>query len=148
MLYPVSMDVIFVDLDGTLADMTVTGRYPFAGPEVVEDGVHKHVLDVVLALRDAWGCQVFVLTGRSAQHRVWTERWLNWHGVPWDRLEMREWGDGRADWEVKENILDRLLVEFPDLNVRAVIDDRLQVCQMWHRRGLPLFRVGDPDASF
>lgn len=139
-------DVIFVDLDGTLASMQ--GRYPYAGPEVVEDGVHMHVLDVVRTLAAAWDAKVFVLTGRSAQHRVWSERWLNWHEVPWDRLEMRAWGDDRADWEVKEEILDRLLEEIPDLNIRAVFDDRKSVCELWHRRGLPLFRVGDPTASF
>jgi len=33
-------------------------------------------------------------------------------------------------------------------NVNAVFDDRLQVCRMWHELGLPLFRVGDPDADF
>ncbi len=142
------MDVIFVDLDGTLADMSVTGRYPYSGPEVVEDGLHQHVFDVVDTLRQAWDAQVFVLTGRSAQHRVWTVRWLDWHGVTYDRLEMRAWGDDRSDDVIKEEILDTLLHEFPDMKIRAVFDDRLQVCRMWHRRGLPLFRVGDPEAAF
>lgn len=28
------------------------------------------------------------------------------------------------------------------------LDDRLRVCRMWHSLGLPVFRVGDPDADF
>lgn len=139
-------DVIFCDLDNTLALMG--DRYPYAGPEVVEDAVNTAVRDVVLTLREAWDAKLFILTGRSAQYRVWTERWLDWHEIPYERLEMRAWGDDRADWEVKEEILDKLLVEVPDLNVRAVFDDRMQVCELWHRRGLPLFRVGDPRAEF
>jgi len=136
--------VIFVDLDGTLARMG--DRFPYSGPEVVEDTVNEEVLDVVQTLATAWDAQVFVLTGRSAQHRVWTERWLAWWGISYDRLEMRAWGDNRSDEIVKEEILDALLAE--GVHVRAVFDDRKRVCDMWHRRGLPLFRVGDPSASF
>ena len=142
----VSMDVIFVDLDGTLARMGK--RHPYDGRRAVEDTVNRPVADVVQTLATAWECPVFVLSGRSDQHRVWTQRWLDWWEVPHDRLLMRAWGDNRADDVVKEEMLDNLLAEFPDLNVRAVFDDRLRVVKMWHRRGLPLFRVGDPEASF
>ena len=33
-------------------------------------------------------------------------------------------------------------------NVVAIVDDRLSVSKMWHDRGLPLFRVGDPLSDF
>lgn len=140
------MDVIFVDLDGTLASMG--DRHPHDGKRAVEDVVNQHVADIVKTLSEAWDCPVFVLSGRSAQHRVWTQRWLDWWEIPHDRLIMRQWGDSRGDDIVKEEMLDELLAEIPDMNVRAVFDDRLRVVKMWHRRGLPLFRVGDPESDF
>lgn len=33
-------------------------------------------------------------------------------------------------------------------HILGVFDDRLSVCRQWHAMGLPLFRVGDPDADF
>lgn len=140
------MDVIFVDMDGTLAKMG--DRHPHAGKAVVEDTVQEHVADVVKTLAEAWGCEVWVLSGRSEQHRIWTERWLVWWDIPWNKLLMRKWGDSRSDDIVKEEMLDALLAADPDLNIRAVFDDRLRVVRMWHARGLPLFRVGDPEADF
>jgi hypothetical protein len=59
---------------------------------------------------------------------------------------MRHNGDYRKDVVVKEEMYnDHIKGKY---NVTVVIDDRLQVCRMWHRLGLPLLRVGDPDADF
>ena len=41
----------------------------------------------------------------------------------------------------EENIRGKFYIDF-------VLDDRLQVCRMWYEMGLPLLRVGDPDANF
>jgi hypothetical protein len=54
--------------------------------------------------------------------------------------------DYRPDYIVKEEIYRRDIE--PLYDVKFAIDDRLQVCRMWHSIGIPVFRVGDPDADF
>jgi hypothetical protein len=59
---------------------------------------------------------------------------------------MRKTGDKRQDAIVKQEIYDTKIKG--KYNILAVFDDRPQVCRMWHQNGLPLFKVGDPDADF
>lgn len=60
---------------------------------------------------------------------------------------MRPKNDNRKDSVVKKEMFDKYIRD--KYYIEAVFDDRLQVCQMWHNEiGLPLFRVGDPDADF
>ncbi len=59
---------------------------------------------------------------------------------------MRKGDDTRPDAAVKEELYSQHIKG--KYNVVAVFDDRLQVCRLWHKLGLPLFRVGDPDADF
>ena len=55
-------------------------------------------------------------------------------------------GDGRRDSIVKREIFDREIR--PYYCVQGVVDDRLQVVRMWHHLGVPVFRVGNPDAIY
>ena len=61
-------------------------------------------------------------------------------------LLMRPAGDYCKDSLVKAELFDKHVRH--RYHVQGVIDDRLQVCRMWYSMGLPLFRVGDPDADF
>lgn len=88
---------------------------------------------------------LIVLSGRDEKHRPATLEWLRIHSANPDLLLMRPEGDKRRDSEVKFELFQSVADRF---NVLGVFDDRLQVCRMWHRIGVPLFRVGDPDSNF
>ena len=137
---------IIVDVDGTLAKMA--DRSPYDGSRAMEDTVHPHVAGIVGLFGD--DCyeeyKVIVLTGRNAEHRQVTMDWMQANDIIWDELYTRADGDQRRDSIVKLELFNAHIRDRFD--VRAVFDDRLQVVRMWHAMGLPVFRVGDPDADF
>ena len=92
------------------------------------------------------GYRMLVLTGRKHHHRGVTKRWLEANQFYPDGLWTRDDGDNRPDHVVKAEIFDKHIRE--NYNVLGVFDDRLQVARMWHLKGVPLFRVGDPEAVF
>ena len=140
-------NAIIVDVDGTLA---LRGdRSPYDLTKVHLDRPNWPVIRAVLLYHRA-GHTVIVMSGRLEDSRADTEAWLRFHGVPFDRLLMRPRpypGEDQApDQDVKLGLY-RVHVE-GKFTINAVFDDRLRVARMWHSIGLPLFRVGDPDADF
>ena len=142
---------IIVDIDGTLAHMN--GRSPYDYTRVLEDDLDE----TIALLLDDWKYvhprgEVLVVSGRDHTCRKDTLTWLNKHDVSYDHLFMRpadakdEHGNKIPDWIVKYNIFNEHIRYHYD--VQFVLDDRLQVCRMWHRLGLKILRVGDPDADF
>ncbi len=138
---PLLPDVILCDLDGTLALFGDANPYD---RDFTKDEVNKAVYAVLH--RYAADKTIILLSGRKEQCRAQTLSWLRIHGIPFDALFMRKDDDNRKDVLVKEDIYREHIQG--KYNVLMVIDDRLQVCRLWHRLGLPLFRVGDPDADF
>lgn len=136
---------VLVDIDGTIAHMA--GRSPYDYSRVSEDTVDIVVNTMVGTLANA-GYEVIFFSGRKDESRVDTQKWLEDH-VPSEvefQLFMRPANDDRPDYVVKyemfhERIQGKYKVEF-------VLDDRLQVCRMWHKLGVKVMRVGDPDADF
>ena len=133
---------IVVDMDGTAAIMD--GRGPYEETRVEEDLVNEHVKDVIL--RYDKDHEIIFLSGRTDSCKQATKNWLNKHGIPWTHLHMRVTGDNRSDDIIKEEIFREHVL--PKYNTCLVLDDRLKVCRMWHKLGLPLMRVGDPEANF
>jgi predicted kinase len=132
---------LIADLDGSLA--IHNGRDPYdaakCGTDLLNDELFR-ILDTYAA------GQVILLSGRSEDFREATEQWLKAYDVFFDHLYMRASGDDRRDSVVKlelfnDYIRNRYIVE-------GVFDDRLRCAQLWHQLGLPLFRVGDPSATF
>jgi predicted kinase len=132
-------DVVLCDIDGTLALFGKANPYD---RDFMQDEINK----AVLALLHHYDKDVVLLSGRKEKFREQTEQWLKQHGVPFVQLYMRPDNDARKDVLIKEELYYAHI--HGKCNVCMVIDDRLQVCRMWHRLGLPLFRVGDPDADF
>jgi len=143
---------IIVDIDGTLAHMNGR-RSPYDYTRVLEDDLD----DTIALLLDDWKYvhprgEVLVVSGRDHTCRKDTLAWLNKHDVSYDHLFMRpadakdEHGNKIPDWIVKYNLFNQYIRY--DYDVQFVLDDRLQVCRMWHRLGLKILRVGDPDADF
>lgn len=132
------------DVDGTLAQIG-GGRNPYDASRAMEDTPTPHV-QLMWKHIESGGCEMLVLTGRKHAHRGVTKRWLDKYGISYDGLWTRADGDNRPDWIVKQELFDKYIA--PNYNVLGVFDDRLQVARMWHLKGVPLFRVGDPEAVF
>ena len=136
---------VLVDIDGTIAHMT--GRSPYDYSRVSEDAVDEVIERLVGTLhRD--GYEIIFFSGRKDSSKEDTKKWLIDNVDPSTNFQlfMRPADDDRPDYVVKyemfhEHIQGKYHVEF-------VIDDRLQVCRMWHKLGVKVVRVGDPDADF
>jgi len=135
-------EIIICDIDGTIAKCG--DRDIYDGSKVHLDTVIEHVADIIKLYFDE-GKRIVFLSGRSDEHKDVTRKWLDDNGLFGGELLMRKQGDSRDDAIVKEEIY-REHIE-GKFNVKLVIDDRLKVCRMWHRLGLPLLRVGIPDAD-
>lgn len=139
----IKKDILLCDLDGTLA--LLNGRDPYDASTCEQDPLNLHVYMVLNALRKDY--DIIFLSGRMDTYRQQTTNWLIKHGLmDGNLLFMRKEGDTRPDYVVKEEIFDAHIKD--NHRVVLVLDDRLKVCRMWHAKGLPLLRVGDPDANF
>lgn len=138
--------VFLVDIDGTLAHMN-DKRGPFDWKRVGLDDVDEVIADVVDRLRmsyETWSTlHCIVMSGRDESCREETERWLHDAGIPFDELFMRPEGDMRKDNIVKAELFDKYVRDQYD--VRFVIDDRWQVCEMWLKMGLKVLNVSGLD---
>ena len=136
---------IIVDIDGTIANCNNI-RSPYDYTKIMEDNFIESTWKTAKAIADVTNSKIFIFTGRDYACREATETWLLYHGVNYDLMVMRNTGDYRKDAIVKKELFDKYIAD--QYKIEAVFDDRLQVCRMWHSLGLPLFRVGNPDADF
>lgn len=136
---------IIVDLDGTLTIGIHPDRRAYDWHKVGLDILNEQVAEVVRIMHAA-GHLVLITSGRDNVCRAETIDWLVRHAVPYDEIFMRNNADMESDDVVKLEIFNARIRN--SYNVRAVFDDRLRVVRTWHALGLPLFRVGDPDADF
>ncbi len=130
-------DAILVDMDGTLA--LLNGRNPFDASTCEQDLPNKPVLDTVLVWQEK--TQIIIISGRTDDCRIQTERWLEKHGVKYSALYMRKTGDYRKDSIIKEELYGENIAN--KYNVRFVLDDRQQVVDMWRSLGLTVFQVAE-----
>lgn len=136
---PNLIDVTICDLDGTLS--LLNGRNPYDASDCENDLLNEPVANLIKRQK-----HVILLSGREDKYMPQTQNFLIKHNINYVFLFMRKSGDSRPDSIVKREIYDKHIRD--KCNVSMVIDDRLQVCRMWHELGLPLFRVGDPESSF
>lgn len=131
------------DIDGTLA-LNETGKSAYDHTHYPDDTPNWPVADMLQELSQTY--VVLVVSGRGEEHREATEAWLRKYGVMGDGLFMRKAGDKRRDDVVKSEIFNEHIRD--RYTVQGIFDDRLRTCLMWHVRGLPVFRVGDPRENF
>lgn len=131
------------DLDGTMAD--IRHRNPYDASNCDKDSPNQHVVDLCKLLH-ANDYKIFFFSGREDEHRVMTEVWLNIHFGYSYELFMRETGNKEDDRLLKERLFSAHVKN--KFNCKLWVDDRLRVCKFIHEAGLPLFRVGDPEANF
>lgn len=145
---------IICDLDGTLADLTHRlhyvknenkkhNRWDLFNKEVGKDSLHHWCAELVCSIKDT-GYHVVYCSGRGDSARADTETWLENNKVDVHTdLFMRHRNDYRQDYIIKEVILDFEIL--PRYSVLFAVDDRLQVTQMWRRRGIVCLQCAPGD---
>ena len=136
------MKTIIFDIDGTLAD--IKHRRSFLGQEkpdwsafndaMGDDTPNTPVVALYKTLCNSGEYDIILTSGRSEKDRKITEQWLTWNEITFDRLEMRPDKDNRADYIIKQEILDMLRAEGKE--VLFAVDDRQQVVDMWRKNGV------------
>ena len=133
---------VICDLDGTLA--IIGDRSPYDASHCDElDRINHAVLNVI-EIMAKHGNSILFLSGRSAEYRKPTERFImNWAKIPSFQLHMRKVGDNRKDSIIKNELFDEhVLGKF---TVNFILDDRNAVVENWRKRGLTCFQVAPGD---
>jgi predicted kinase len=131
------------DLDGTMCE--ISHRNPYDASNCEKDGANDHVVNLCKMFYEQ-GIKIMFFSGREDKYKEQTEIWLKEHFGNEYELHMRKSSDMRKDSIIKQELYEAYAKD--RYYLVAVVDDRLQVCQLWHKLGLPLFRVGNPDANF
>lgn len=148
------MDVIF-DIDSTLANCSHRLHFIqskpknwkafFAGMEYDKPiDATVEVLRCLAMAEDDYGTQhrIIFCTGRPSSHEAMTRQWLVKHIGDWTEdcpLFMRESGDYRPDYEVKQDLL-AVMYEH-GFDPKIAFEDRDQVVDMWRRNGIMCYQV-------
>lgn len=135
-----NLKAIIVDLDGTLADITIRRKY-LSGEKkdwknfnssVSSDTLNEWCREIML--RMATDHQIIIVSGRTDLLKAETIQWLDQFQVPYHYLFMRQDRDNRDDRIIKKEIYDNFIkLRF---NVLFVLDDRAKVVSMWREQGL------------
>lgn len=139
-------EAIIVDIDGTLASIDPrNSRDPYDHSKADKDLLNDAVQSVV-NMAYGHGYKVIILTGRSGEHHKLSQDWLDEKGVNYDFFYGRAEGDGRPDYEIKEELFDEHIKD--KYFVKYILDDRPSVTRMWRYKGLEVLQVGNPYYEF
>ena len=155
--------IYIVDVDGTVADISHRLHFIDASQAkhvdqaknptkdwegffaaAVDDKPIFEVIAVVRALYNQ-GHTIAISTGRpsNSNHSAGTVKWLQKYRVNNHGVFMREAGDHREDYVVKEELLDQIIARFPGQALGGAFEDREQVVAMYRKRGLRVFQVAE-----
>lgn len=134
------LDAIIVDIDGTLSNSDHRQHFMQQKPKdwaafyagLSNDEPNQWCTDLMARYDETMS--IILVTGRPNDFFQPTVDWLHKHYINWHALFMRNSGDFRADYIVKEEIY-KTLIE-PKYDVLFCVDDRQQVVDMWRRNGL------------
>lgn len=140
-------NIVIVDLDGTLADITHRRHHVSKKPKdwksffskMSEDTPRPGLSRIINMLHSQ--CVVVIFSARSYSHRHVTTEWLKKHGIQHSLLYMREDEGQMSDVEVKRRMLADLRNTFPKGRILGVFDDRQRVVDMWRAEGLECYQV-------
>lgn len=145
--------VIF-DLDGTICDVKHRRQYVATKPRnwdawnagLVNDNPIEPVKLIFESITQSFpNILKIIVSGRSDDYKMQTEKWLEDHGFKYDKIYMRKEGDHRDDSVVKGEIADILQKKY---EIIAVFDDRKRVVDMWLNRGIWVFDCGQGKGNF
>lgn len=132
-------DAIIVDMDGTLALKGDRDIFDFS--KVGVDTLNLPVSAAIRSLVHYDGMKLIIVSGRDDSCKDSTLTWLDSHGFKASEIHMRETGDKRPDYIIKQEIYDNHIKG--KYNVRTVFDDRDSVVRMWRDNGLTVFQVAE-----
>lgn len=146
---PNSFCIIF-DIDGTLADNGERQVFLRTKPKnwvKYNEGMEndKPIAPTIKTLqlwRSYANADIFLVTGRSEEHREVTKKWLYHNAIFYSNLYMRADKDYRDDTEVKSDIADEIEKTH---QIVAVYDDRQKVVDMWRARGILCYQCAPGD---
>jgi predicted ABC-type ATPase len=139
---------VLFDIDGTVADIEHRRHFVRTKPKDWKsfnaamhlDTVRKDVRSLYQLYR-GWNVPILFMSGRGAENRVVTERWLADNGFDgYEAVIMRGYGDSRPDDVIKRELFERYVE--PYWRVMHIIDDRPSVIRMWRALGLAVIDVG------
>ena len=149
------MDVIF-DIDGVLADASTRVdqfiRPPrLAGLPIDWDaffggmGSDAPVQPMIVLARGlfAYGCRLFLVTGRPEEYRDVTIEWLTEYGVSYTQLIMRPAGNQIDDDRWKVSIVEDL--REAGHNPVIAVDDRARINRAYRKAGLITLACNEED---
>lgn len=126
---------VLFDIDGTLALMN---RSCFDFDKVDQDIVWQPVLEMLYNMKFL-GHQIILITGRDAEAKPKTLKWLEDNEIPYNEIHFRDKGNNEKDFVIKKALYEEHIKPYYD--VRFIFDDRNQVVNMWRTLGLPCFQV-------
>lgn len=128
---------ILFDMDETLSHMN--GRNPYDYKKVLEDSVDLPTALILEKISHSWVTPtIMITTARDAIAEFDTKRWLASAGVKYDALLMRERGDQRPDWVIKEEMW-REIAE--DYYILGMFEDSLTITRRARSLGLKVYNV-------
>ena len=127
---------IIFDIDGTIAHKGE--RSPYDWKRVEEDTVDESVVEVMQELVKANESAIIICTGRDGISEFQTKRWLINNGILFDGLFIRDEGDMRPDWVVKEEMWREIAKSY---YIVGMFDDRNQVVRRARSLGLKVMQV-------
>ena len=147
------LNCFIFDLDGTICDVRHRRQYVATKPRnwdawnrgLVNDVPHPAVKIVYQALRQQYEYDMIVVSGRSDDYKEQTIKWLTDNEIFYDEIYMRKYKDHRDDAVVKGEIADEILKTH---RILGVFDDRKRVVDMWAKRGIWVFDVGQGKGDF
>lgn len=134
---------ICFDCDGTLSRMNGK-RGPFDWAKVELDDPRQEIIDMLFGYQSQ-GYSIIIATGRDGCCERQTQNWLRSHGIVWDDFYIREAGDCRKDYIVKEEMLKEMEKKW---NIVAWVDDRMSVGKHLRLLNVNIIDVGDPYYDF
>ena len=145
--------IVVFDIDGTIANtdhrvhhVKTDGKKNWGAffSEAKYDKPHSHIVRLTQLYMNA-GYLVVLCTGRPANLREDTEKWLKDNDVSYDLVLMRLTTDRGPDFLAKKDALTSFLMnsDYPIEQVEAIYEDRIPVAEMWRQMGIPVLLCGD-----
>lgn len=140
-------NAVIYDMDGTLCDVRPV-RHHVRGDKKSRNFHAFHVesefcppninvLEMAKQTKEE-GLSVVIVTAREERYRALTARWLEKHGVEYDTLITRPYGDHRPDYETKKDILAQVSKYY---RVVHAVDDNPNVLALWKENGIAVTEV-------
>lgn len=132
---------ILVDLDGTLAnidkrrkELKEHNNFEKFYQEIQYDELNYWCKEIIELFKQKY--KIILITGREKTKEVenLTLNWLEKNNIYYDQIYFRNYKDNRKDSIIKKEIFENNIKN--KFEILFVVDDRLQVVEMWRKLGL------------